>query len=137
MTLDDLQGQPQTLDPEALGKPVLLYFWSVYCPNCKEAIPDLVEMARSKDENTLAIWAVNVDGERHGKAVRGYVKNLALPFLVVFDRLEGEYLVAADPLGASKTPTLYLADPAGKILLRQVIEIDLSAVTAALAELHP
>lgn len=132
MTLNDMEGVPHSLDPATAGRPVLLFFWSVYCPNCKEAMPALVELATGAAGDKVLVWAINVDGERFSNAVKVYVRDMELPFPTVYDRLEGEYLVAADPLGVSKTPTLYLADQSGTILLRQVIEIDTRAVVAAL-----
>lgn len=132
MTLNDMAGVPHTIDPAAAGQPVLLFFWSVYCPNCKEAMPGLVELATGAAGAQAQVWAINVDGERFSNAVKVYVRDMELPFPAVYDRLEGEYLVAADPLGVSKTPTLYLADREGRILLRQVVQIDTGAVAAAL-----
>ena len=132
MTLNDMDGVPRTLDPASAGRPVLLFFWSVYCPNCKEAMPGLVELASGADGEQVEVWSINVDGERFSNAVKVYVRDMELPFPTVYDRLEGEYLVAADPLGVSKTPTLYLSGRDGRIMLRQVIEIDTGAVAAAL-----
>ena len=131
MILNDTSGQSQTLDPANLGRPVLVFFWSVYCPNCKEAMPGLVEFT-TEAAGSAEVWAINVDGERFSNAVQVYVRDMELPFPTVYDRLEGEYLVAADPLGVSRTPTLYVAGADGKILLRQVVEIDLEAVSAVL-----
>ncbi|MDF1554048.1 MAG: TlpA disulfide reductase family protein [Deferrisomatales bacterium] len=132
MTLNDMDGVPHTLDPASVGRPVLLFFWSVYCPNCKEAMPALVELSAGAVGEQVEVWAINVDGERFSNAVKVYVRDMQLPFPCVYDRLEGEYLVAADPLGVSKTPTLYLAGRDGKILLRQVVGIDTGAVATAL-----
>lgn len=137
LVLQDLAGEPHDLT-EGYGKgPVLLFFWSVYCPNCKEAMPGLVELARKGGRRGLQIWAVNVDGDRFSNAVRAYVSDMELPFPVVYDRLEGEYLVAADPLGVSKTPTLFVSDDAGRIALRQSVEIDYDSVVEALSARGP
>ncbi len=136
VTLEDLEGRPHELAVPP-GRPVLLFFWSVYCPNCKEAVPALVEVLRRHQGRELLVWAVNVDGDRFSNAVRAFVRDSELPFPVVYDRLEGEYLVIADPLGVSKTPTLYVAGADGKIVHRQVIEIDFEGLDRALADLGP
>ena len=102
------------------------------CPNCKEAMPGLVSLYGKRRDEGLQVWAVNVDGDRFSNAVRAFVEDLKLPFPVVFDRLEGELLVAADPLGVSKTPTLFVADSEGKILLRQNVDMDYDAVEESL-----
>jgi peroxiredoxin len=136
MTLYDLEGRAHTLPTDLQGAPIVLFFWSVYCPNCKEAMPGLMDLHASARDRDVVIWAVNVDGDRFSNAVRAFVQDVELPLPVLYDRLEGEYLVAADPLGVSKTPTLYLAGGNGKIALRQVIEMDFEAVGRSLAEME-
>ncbi|MHB8766692.1 MAG: TlpA family protein disulfide reductase, partial [Deferrisomatales bacterium] len=125
---------PHRLDA-APGRPVLLFFWSVYCPNCKEAMPGLVAIAERWREQGLLVWAINVDGDRFSNAVRAYVRDSRLTFPSLYDRLEGDYLVAADPLGVSKTPTVFLAGPDGRLTHRQVIEIDFEALEQAVHQL--
>ena len=112
--------------------PVVLLFWSAFCPNCHEVIPAVANFAK---ENNLCFWAINVDGEQFSNAVGAYLKNNNLELHTVYDRLEGEYLIAADPLGVSKTPTLYLADATGRVILHQEIKIDLKVARAALTQL--
>lgn len=116
------------------GKPFVVYFWSVFCSNCKEAMPLLIELEAKNRERGLTIWAVNVDGDRFTNAVDAFLKDAELPFPVVYDRLEGQYLVAADPLNVSKTPTLFVFAADGVIKLRQDVLIDLPAVEKSLAE---
>ena len=113
----------------------MIFFWSVFCPNCKEAIPDLVALHESWSTRGLDVWAVNVDGDRFSNAVVAYLREANLPFPVVYDRLEGEVLVAADPLGVTKTPTLYLAAGDGQIALRQVVQMNYEEVERTLAGL--
>ncbi len=117
------------------GGPELLFFWSVYCPNCKEAMPGLVDLYRRWAPRGLRVWAINVDGERFSNAVQAYVRGMDLPFPVVYDRLEGDLLVAADPFGVTKTPTLYLVGPEGRVVLHQAVRLEYDVVERALADL--
>ena len=133
LTLYDLGGKSRRLAEAPGGGPILILFWSVYCPNCKDAMPELVKLHERWRDRGIALWAINVDGDRFSNAVKAYVDDMELTFPVLLDRLEGDYLVAADPLGVSKTPTLYLAEPDGTILLRQVVEVDFDALTSALS----
>lgn len=135
-SLRDLEGREHRV-AAADGNPELLFFWSVYCPNCKDAMPGLVDLVNRWGERGLRVWAVNVDGERFSNGVRAYVRDMELPFPVVYDRLEGETLVAADPLGVRRTPTLYLLDGAGKVVGRQVIEVDYDLLERDLARILP
>lgn len=136
VALEDLSGDRHALGDSGAG-PQLWFFWSVFCPNCKEVMPDLARLHRDWGGRGLRIWAINVDGDRFSNAVRSYVRDVDLPFPVVYDRLEGDYLVAADPLGVAKTPTLYLAGGDGRISVRQVIEVDFEALALALGKLAP
>ncbi len=133
-SLKGLDGEPHEVGSGAAG-PELLFFWSVYCPNCKEAMPGLVDLYRRWAPRGLRVWAINVDGERFSNAVRAYVRGMDLPFPVLYDRLEGDLLVAADPLGVTKTPTLYLLDPEGRVLLHQAVRLEYDVVEQALADL--
>lgn len=136
IVLRDLDGGLHDV-AEALGTgPLIIFFWSVYCPNCKEAMPGLVSLYERRRHQGTRVWAVNVDGDRFSNAVRAFVDDLNLPFPVVFDRLEGDLLVAADPLGVSKTPTLFVADPEGRILVRQTVEMDYDTVEESLGNAH-
>lgn len=135
MILLDLEGTRRELSPAPWKGPVLVFFWSVYCPNCKDAMPDLIRLYKNWGARGITIWAINVDGERFSNAVKAYVQDMALPFPVVLDRLEGELLVAADALGVSKTPTVILAGVNGRILLRQAIDVEYEVIENSLEAL--
>jgi thiol-disulfide isomerase/thioredoxin len=135
MILADLDGTKRELTSAPWEGPVLVFFWSVYCPNCKDAMPHLIRLYKNWVSRGITIWAINVDGERFSNAVRAYVHDMALPFPVVLDRLEGEFLVAADALGVSKTPTVILAGSNGRILLRQAIDVEYEVIEHSLEAL--
>lgn len=136
MILPDTENVEHDIRRSSNGDgPVCIYFWSVFCSNCKDAMPLLFELNQRWKAKGLTIWAVNVDGDRFTNAVDAYLKDVELPFPVVFDRLEGQYLIAADPLNVSKTPTLLLLDKGGVIHLRQEVAIDLPAVEKTVEEL--
>ncbi|HSL92377.1 MAG TPA: hypothetical protein VK863_06990, partial [Candidatus Limnocylindrales bacterium] len=51
-------------------------------------------------------------------SIRGFAKQEGYTFRVLIDELDSrEMFKAADPYGVSGTPTLYLVDRAGKIIL--------------------
>ncbi len=139
MVLEDRQGSSHDISRPMDGVegsgPVAIYFWSVFCPNCKEVMPDLVNFYNKWRPYGLTLWAVNVDGARFSNAVDAYLEDSGLPLPVVMDRLDGELLIAADPLGVSKTPTLYLADAEGVVVLLQEIKIETAAADRAMAEM--
>ena len=53
----------------------------------------------------------------------------------VYDILDGEMLIAADPLGVERTPTLYLADREGRVIQYQHSFIEVEKVEKALSDL--
>lgn len=136
MILAEPEGPKHDISKSKNGTgPVAIYFWSVFCSNCKEAMPLLLELDARWSAKGLTIWAVNVDGDRFSNAVVSFLKTANLPFTAVYDRLEGDMLVAADPLAVSKTPTLIILDRGGEIKLRQEIAVDLPAVEKTVSEL--
>ena len=136
MVLKDTAGIDRDISkPLKEGGKSAIFFWSVFCSNCKEAMPLLLDLEAKWAGKGLTIWAVNVDGERFSNAVKAFLADANLPYPVVYDRLEGEFLVAADPLGVSKTPTLLILDAGGVIKLRQEVVVDLAEVEKVLSEL--
>jgi thiol-disulfide isomerase/thioredoxin len=134
--LPDLAGVKNDISrSEVEGGPLAIYFWSVFCSNCKEAIPDLIKINEEWKDLGLTIWAVNVDGKRFTNAVESFLAKAQLPFHVVFDSLHGEYLLAADPLGVDKTPTLYIADKNGIVVERQEITVNVESARKTLGSL--
>lgn len=136
MVLPDPTGKEVDISkPLTPNGVVCIYFWSVFCPNCKEAMPILLELNSAWEKKGLTIWAVNVDGDRFSNAVKAYLDDAGLPFSVAYDKLDGELLVAADPMGVSKTPTLILLDREGRLALRQEINIEPPVIAKKLDEL--
>ena len=137
MVLADPKGASHDITrPDGKNGPVCIYFWSVFCSNCKEAMPILLELDRKWKDHGLTIWAVNVDGDRFSNAVEAFLKDSELPLNVVYDRLKGEELIAADPLSVTKTPTLILLDVDGVITIRQEVAIDPAPIEKFLAQAH-
>jgi thiol-disulfide isomerase/thioredoxin len=122
--LKDWGGKEYVITRNAEGGNVLIFFWSVFCPNCKEVMPKLASYASSKAAGGTKLYAVNVDGENFKNAVRTFLDEAKPKYTVVLDRFENGGMVAADPLNVAKTPTLYLVNASGKVLFRQDVTID-------------
>lgn len=135
MVLADTAGKNQDISrPLAEGGKVVIFFWSVFCSNCKEAMPLLLDLNGKWAGKGLTIWAVNVDGDRFSNAVKAFLNDASLPYPVVYDRLDGEFLIAADPLQVTKTPTLLVIGEKGVLKLRQEITVDIAEVEKALSD---
>lgn len=135
MVLADTAGIDRDISrPLNDGGNVIIFFWSVFCSNCKEAMPLLLDLNTKWAQKGLTIWAVNVDGDRFSNAVKAFLDEATLPYPVVYDRLDGEYLIAADPLEVSKTPTIIVIGKTGIIKLRQEINLDIAEVEKSIAD---
>src|SRR5512134_132082 len=66
-TLNDLDGKPVALHPGD-GKPVLVVFWSAFCPLCRELTPSISGIAR-RYAGSIRVVSVNLDGKRFRNAV--------------------------------------------------------------------
>ena len=64
------------------GKPVLINFWAIWCPPCRDEMPYLQEIFEGWSDKGLVMLAINV-GESPSK-VKGFLQshNLSLPVLL-------------------------------------------------------
>jgi len=109
--LEDLNGRAIAVRPGD-RKPLLIVFFSAFCPLCRELAPSIAELAARKG-NTLRFVAVNLDGRRFSNAVRSFVDEYRLKFPVLLDEIRNDMFLAADPYGVDKTPTAVLVDGRG------------------------
>lgn len=105
-SLPDLQGKVQTL-PE--GDVILLNFWATWCPPCRQEMPSMVELSKKYAAKGLKVVAVSVD--RDAKALRDFVAEYQLPFLVLHDI---DSAVSAKH-GVYRYPETFLIDRQGHV----------------------
>ena len=104
-----VQGEQVSL--EALrGRPVLLYFWASWCPVCKAM--------KGNVESLVDDGAVLTVATQSGTAVQvaGYLRSQGLKMPTLADpdgRLARAY-------GVRSLPTLFVLDPEGRIVFREV-----------------
>ena len=110
-SLKDIDGKAIAFRP-GHGKPALVVFWSVFCPMCKEMMPE-IERFSARHGKTVRVIAVNLDGKRFTNAVRAWLKETCPRFPVGLDELRDDYFVSSDPYGVEKTPTVVLIDGNG------------------------
>ena len=120
-TLADLDGQPVTLS-RFLGKtPVLLVFWATWCPECKEAIPEINALTTGPIAEKLQIFGIDFRESR--EKVTQAVKSRGIRYPVLLDE-RGQ---AARAFGVVGVPTYVLIGREGKVLYREhVLPDDIS-----------
>ncbi|MDQ6954342.1 MAG: TlpA disulfide reductase family protein [Mariprofundaceae bacterium] len=105
-TLPDLQGQQYGLPK---GDVVLLNFWATWCPPCRQEMPSMIKLSNKYAAKGLKVVAISVD--RDTKALKDFVAEYKLPFLVLHDidsKISGNY-------GVFRYPETFLIDRQGNI----------------------
>jgi peroxiredoxin len=117
-SVKDTEGVPFHIAEERGRKPVLLFFWSIFCEPCRLELPVLQKMHAQHKDSGLTVVGVSLDGEPLKSSIRGFVKQEGYTFKVLIDELDSrEMFKAADSYGVAGTPALFLVDRAGKIIL--------------------
>ncbi|ROQ93270.1 peroxiredoxin family protein [Desulfosoma caldarium] len=95
-------------------KPVLLYFWAIWCPSCQAVKPELVKLRQKMPEDQLEILGINVGTGDSFERVKKYQKAHPMPFKVLYDA-EGAVTRAFDVRGI---PLFVVVDKTGSIVYR-------------------
>lgn len=92
------------------GKPVVLFFWTTWCPYCREELSMLDDMRAQLSRDGIEIFAVNA-GESSGKVLR-LLGNRPVSYRVLLDT---DYEVA-HAFGIAGVPTYILIDKEGRVV---------------------
>jgi peroxiredoxin len=119
-----LQGRSIKLF-DLTGKPVLVTFWATDCKSCLEEIPHLVQLHQQFSSNGLTIIAVAMAYDPPNR-VLNMTQAKSIPYEVALDPSDS----IAQAFGNVKlTPTTFLIDRTGKIVLHHVGKFDLADMT--------
>ncbi|AMK77611.1 MULTISPECIES: TlpA disulfide reductase family protein [Methylomonas] len=125
-----LKGERLTI-AELKGKPVLITFWATDCPSCIEEIPDLIALHQQFNEKGLQIIAVAMPYDPPSR-VQALAKERQLPYAVALD-IDSSLVRAFSDV--QLTPTTFLIDRQGVIIMHKVGAFDLLSLKALLAQL--
>lgn len=133
VTFTLLDGRTLTL-ADLRGRPVLINFWATTCPVCVAEMPELVALyqeLRGRGFELIAV-AMPYDPPSH---VQDFARRRGLPFPIALD-VQGQVTAAFDDV--RYTPTAYLVDPNGDIVLRHTGRLDVERVRRlVLRQLEP
>lgn len=130
ITVTDSQGQNINLNKPM--KPVLINFWATSCPGCIKEMPDLAKMKQTLGDR-FEIVAISMDYDPT-EQVEKFIKANPYPFTFVMDTNGALAKAFGDIL---LTPTSFLIAPNGKIVYKQIGEVQFEMVTERIKQLSP
>lgn len=93
------------------GKVVLINFWSIFCPACRNEIPTLIELQDRYGSQGFQVVGIGMDENDPGK-ILAFVKGNLINYSV----LKGDAEVAEEFRGISEIPHSFLFDRTGKLI---------------------
>ena len=110
-TLKDLENKEVSLSSVLkVHKAVLINFWATWCPPCREEIPGLINLQKTKGGDAFTVLGVDI-GES-GKKVSGFVKKYGINYPVLLDADQN----VSEKNGIVGIPTSFLVASDGTIL---------------------
>lgn len=121
VTSPEMLGAPM---PETKGRPVLLFFWAHWCPDCKAEAPIVADLQRQyKDQGLVVVGPTR----RYGYAARGqevgpaeeltYIETIRKQYYGTIDMAVPVSNDAVLEWGMDSTPTIVLVDRQGRVAL--------------------
>ncbi|HEO65581.1 MAG TPA: TlpA family protein disulfide reductase, partial [Spirochaetes bacterium] len=110
-TLLDLDGKEVSLK-QYTGKTVLMNFWFISCPFCKNEKKELEKLKAKMEGKDFIILAVSVDKAYQVGGVEAYKKVNKMTVTVLHDPTSK----VANSLGLGSVPTSYIIDKNGTLL---------------------
>ncbi|MBP7215966.1 MAG: TlpA family protein disulfide reductase [Candidatus Omnitrophica bacterium] len=111
-SLQDTRQDNVTLSEYKNKNPVLLFFWTTWCPFCQKEIRNLNSQYGSLVKDGFEVIAINV-GER-ADVVESFISSFYLSFRVLLDK----DTAVATQYGILGVPTYVLVDKEGKIIFK-------------------
>ena len=84
-TLPDLAGKPHRLSEYLEKGPVMLVYFTTWCPYCKKAIPTLKQVYREYGSKGLQLVAINAGLADSLENAKRYALQHRLPYAVLYD----------------------------------------------------
>jgi len=108
-SLQDLQGKTFQLSGQ-LGKPVVIFFGTTWCPSCRAEIPAYSTIYEKYARRGLEV--IYIDINEPAEKVARFAKNFSFPYRVLLDK-DGS---VANDYSVVGVPTLVLIDKEGNVI---------------------
>jgi len=110
-----LDGEYSQLSQYVGGGPLIVDFWTTWCPNCEQQMAYLDKINNHYKSSGLKVLAININNPKIVNKVKPYVKKRNFKFDVAIDP-EGKI---SDALNVTSIPTTLFVDTNGKVWDRQ------------------
>ncbi|MHB8154692.1 MAG: TlpA family protein disulfide reductase [Candidatus Omnitrophota bacterium] len=107
--LNDLGGRAVQLSSYK-GKPVIMLFWTTWCPYCREELKNLNQQYLQIEQQGIVVFGVNVNEPDY--KVQRFFKNYQLNFRILLDKAG----LLSDKYGLMGVPTYVLLDKTGEVI---------------------
>lgn len=94
---------------DIVGKPVMIVFWTAWCPACKEEAPQINRIAADFEPKGLSVIGINI-GESDAR-IREGIRDFGIKYVVAKDSDAS----VARSFGVVGTPTVFIVDRDGMI----------------------
>lgn len=122
-----LKGEKISLK-DLRGQAVLITFWATDCPSCLQEIPDLIALHQQFSPSGLKIIAISMPYDPPNR-VQTLAINQNLPYTIALD-IDGALVKAFGDI--QLTPTSFLINPQGELVLQTQGKLNLTAVSKLL-----
>ena len=109
--LNDLSGKSVNIS-RYQGKPMILFFWTTWCPYCREELKKMNQQSSLMAKEGVIIFGVNVSEPEY--KVQIFFKGYPLNFKMLLDK-DG---LLANKYGLMGVPTYIFLDKTGKVILQ-------------------
>jgi len=126
-TLPDLAGKPHSLNEYLEKGPVMLVFFTTWCPYCKKEIPIFKKIYQQYSDKGLQLVAINAGLADSLENAKRYALQYRLPYVVLYDadaRISAQY-------GLQSVPKIFYIQQNGKITSYSR-KMDMKAVSSLL-----
>jgi peroxiredoxin len=95
------------------GKVVLLEFMATWCPPCKLAVPDLIDLNNLFKDKDFVLLSISVEESR--SRLKSFIDKYEIPYVMLIDdkNVNAQY-------GVMTLPTTFLIDRQGNIAIKHI-----------------
>ena len=125
-TLPGTDGKTYSLK-DFRGKTLILDFWATWCPDCREEMPQLLDLQK-KLRGRKDIVMVGVSFDTDPAKLEAYVKEQGIGWLQLSDFKSKKESAISEAYHIQWIPTKYVIGPDGKVLLATVMQDKVDAL---------